>query len=358
MLPDAAPPAQVCPAPPDAPASAEAARAARLAGDYVSAYCALNTTLSREPTDADAWVELGFLNSVAGDADAARTAFLRALDLAPDYDDAKLGLAQLAYRSGDHRAARSWIDRISSERGDDPELRSLRRAINAAGAPRAVWRMDVFAAYSSLSDDLSPWREGSIAFSRRSGRSTIGLGVERVQRFGRHDTYGEVRFSRQFAHGVWGAAFGGSGNAIFKPKAALRFEYATPEDHDTRFETALSIARYEAGEVDTFSLRARRQVTSPLQLNAMGVLVRDETGELRNGYGVGAAWQAHSRLLVDASWVDAPESSEGVTVDVRSTTLGVTTEFANNFRVRVGIMREERDAFDRTELTVSLSRTF
>ena len=358
MLPDAAPPAQVCPASPDAPASVETARDARLRGDYDSAYCSLNTALNREPTSADAWVELGFLNSASGEADAARSAFLRALELAPDYDDAKLGLAQLAYRSGDRRAARMWIDRVSADRANDPELRSLQRAIDASETPRAIWRLDAFAAYSSLSNDLSPWRETSIAVSRRSSRSSVGLGIERVQRFGLHDTYGEVRFSRQFTHGVWGAAFGGSDDPIFKPKAAIRFEYATPEDRNTRFETALSIARYEAGQVDTFSLRARQQIAAPLQLNALGVLVRDEAGELRGGYGVGATWRASSRLLVDTSWVDAPESSEGVTIDVRTTTLGVTTEFANNLRVRVGIAREEREAFDRTEFAVSLSRTF
>lgn len=358
MLPDAVPPAQVCPASPDAPASVETARDARLRGDYDSAYCALDKALTREPTSADAWVELGFLNSVSGEVDAARAAFLRALELAPDYDDAKLGLAQLAYRSSDLRAARMWIDRISADRANDPELRSLRRALDASETPRAIWRLDAFAAYSSLSNDLSPWRETSIAVSRNSGRSSMSLGVERVQRFGLHDTYGEVRLTRQFAHGVWGAAFGGSSDPVFKPKAAIRFDYATPEDRDTRLETALSIARYEVGQVDTFSLRVRQQVAAPLQLNALGVLVRDEAGELRSGYGVGATWQARSLLLVDTSWVDAPESAEGVTVDVRTTTLGVATEFANNLRVRVAIMREERDAFDRTEFAVSFSRTF
>jgi YaiO family outer membrane protein len=358
MLADALPPAQVCPASPDAPASAEAARAARLSGDYDGAYCALERTLAREPRSADAWVELGFLNAVSGQTDAARDAFLRALEIAPDYDDAKLGLAQLAYRSGDLPAARMWIGRISPERTDDPELRALRRAAGAAGATRTTWRWDAFAAYSSLSNGGAPWREASLAASRRSGRSSVGLGVERVQRFGLHDTYGEVRFNRQFAHGAWGVALGGAGDPNFKPEAAIRFEYATPEFRDTTFETALTMARYPVGRVDTLSLRARRQVAAPLQLNAMGVLVRDETDQLRTGYGLGAAWRAHGRLFVDASWVDAPESSEGITIDVRATTLGVSAEFANAFRVRVGVAREGRSAFDRTELAVSLSRTF
>jgi YaiO family outer membrane protein len=303
-------------------------------------------------------VELGFLNSVVGQADAAREAFLRALEIAPDYDDAKLGLARLAYRSGDLPAARAWINRISARRSDDPELHSLRRAVDAAATPQATWRWDAVAGYSSLSDGLAPWREASIAMSRRSGRSSVGLGVERVQRFGRHDTYGEVRFNRRFSHGAWGVALGGASDPTVKPEAAIRFEYATPEDRAAKFETALTLARYPVGQVDTLSLRARRQIASPLQLNATGVLVRDETDEIRTGYGFGATWQAHRRLLIDASWVDAPESSEGVTIDVRAAILGVTAEFAGDVRVRVSVMREERDAFDRTEFAVSLSRTF
>jgi YaiO family outer membrane protein len=358
MLADSAPPAQVCAIAPDAPASVEEARAARFRGDYDSAHCALDRALAREPGDADAWVELGFLSSVTGETDAARLAFLRALEIAPDYDDAKLGLAHLAYRSGDVPVAQAWINRISAGRSNDRELRSLRRAIDAVGTPQVTWRWDTLAGYSSLSNGLAPWREASIAISRRSGRSSVGLSVERVQRFGLHDTYGEVRFSRQFSQGVWGIAFGGSSDPAFKPEAAIRFAYATPENRDTTFATALTLARYPVGQVDTLSLRATRQVAAPLQLNAVGILVRDETDELRTGYGLGAAWQAHRRLLVDVSWVDAPESSEGVTIDVRATTLGVTAKFADDFRLRVGVMREERDAFDRTEFAVSLSRTF
>ena len=358
MFSDTTPPAYLCPAPPETPSSVEAARAARLGGHYDSAYCTLARILAHEPRNADAWVELGFLNSISGQTDAACESFRRALEIAPDYDDAKLGLAQLAYRSGDAEAARFWLNRISEARSDDPEFRSLRRAVMAARTPQATWRWDAFAGYSSLSNGLAPWREASIAVTRHSSRSRIGLSLERVQRFNLHDTYGEIRFNRQFSQGAWGVAFGRSIDPNFKPEAAIRFEYATPDNRDATYETALTLARYRAGQVDTLSLRARRQVAAPLQVHALGVLVLDETDTLRAGYGFGAAWQAQSRLLIDASWVHAPESSEGVTVDVRSTTLGVTTELSSDFHVRLGVTREERDASDRSEFALTLSRTF
>jgi YaiO family outer membrane protein len=358
MLQDAVPPVLVCPAGPDASASVEAARAARLGGDYDNARCTLDRALARDPRSGDAWLELGYLNSMQGRNDAAREAFLRALEIAPDYDDAKLGLAQLAYRSSDLPAARTWLDRIGANGNDSEDVRSLRRAIGDAEKPGATWRWDIFGGYSALSGDLAPWREASVAVSRRDGRVIVGVALDHVQRFGLHDTYGEARLGWHAPYGAWGVAVGGSGDAVFKPEAAVRVEYATPEDRDTRFETALTLARYRVGQVDTLLLRARRQIAAPLNLNVLGVFVRDEADDFRAGYGLGAVWRAQDRLLVDAAWVDAPESSEGATIDVRSATLGVAATFRNDLRVRLGVMREERVAFDRTEVALSLSRTF
>lgn len=355
MLADA-PPAQICLVEHEAP-SIEAARAARLRGDYDRASRLLTCVLIEAPQSADAWVELGFVNLASDQGEEARAAFLRALETAPEYDDAKFGLALAAHRAGDAAGARTWLQRISADRANDPDVRSLQRAV-AAEAPRAAWRWDVFAAYSSLSNDLAPWREGSVAVTRRSGRSSAGLTLERVQRFGAADTLGELRFSRQFSAGTWGVALSGASGAHFRPEAAARFEYATREDRDTMFDAALTIARYRVGQVDQLALRARRQVVAPLQLSATGILVRDEMRELRSGYGVGAAWAIHGGIVADASWTDAPESSEGMTIDVRSTSFGLAADIRPNFRVRFGVTREERDAFDRSEFALSFTRTF
>lgn len=353
-----APPAQVCLVEHEA-VSIEAARAARLRGDYERADRLLVCILSATPESADAWVELGFVSSATGREEEARLAFARALEAAPDYDDAKFGLALLAYRSGDLAGARGWLQRMSAERAEDPDVRSLARAVATTGSPRtAVWRWDAFAAYSSLSNDLAPWREASIAVSRRNGRSAVGLMLERVQRFGLADTYGELRLNRQFSAGTWGVALGGAAGAHFRPEALVRFEYATREDRDTMFDAALTVARYRVGDVDRVSMHVRRQVAAPLQVGVTGILVRDETGGLRGGYGLGAVWNVRGGLVADASWTDAPESSEGVTIDVRSTSVGLAADIRPNLRVRFGVTREERDAFDRSEFALSISRTF
>lgn len=354
MLADA-PPAQVCVIEAEAP-SVQAARAARFAGDYPRASRLLACVLADNPQSADAWVELGFAESAAGRDEEAQAAFLRALEAAPDYDDAKFGLARLAYRAGDARAAQAWLDRMSAARAGDPEVISLRRAM--AAAPRAQWRWDAFLAYSSLSNDLAPWRDASLAVTRRSGRSSVGVTIERAQRFGASDVFGELRYSREFRAGTWGLAAGGASGAHFRPEAALRFEYATREDRAVAFGAALTLARYRVGQVDQLALRASRRVAQPLQLSITGILVRDETDQMRSGYGAGAVWSVNRWMVIDAAWVDAPESSEGVTIDVRSASVGVAADIRPNLRVRLGLTREERDAFDRSEFALSVTRTF
>lgn len=351
-----APPAQICVVEHEAP-SIEAARAARLRGDYDHALRLLACVLIETPQSADVWIEFGFAESASGrDADA-RTAFLRALEIAPDYDDAKLGLALIAHRAGDDESARSWLQLMSPARANDPEVRALRRAV-APATPPVIWRWDGSGAYSSLSNDLAPWREVSFAVTRRSGPASIGMSAERLERFGVTDVFGEVRYSRQVGQGVWGLALGGASGAHFRPETALRFEYATSEDQAVAFDAALTLARYRVGQVDRLVVRAHRQVAEPLRVSATGILVRDEKRDLRSGYAIGAKWTVREGVDIDASWADAPESSEGFTIDVRATSFGLSANLRPDVRVRFGVTREERDAFDRSEFSLSVTRTF
>jgi YaiO family outer membrane protein len=332
--------------------------AARLAGDFAAARCALERLLSSEPQNADAWVQLGLVHSASGDAPRARAAFLRALDIAPDYDDAKLGLARLAYRSGDLESARAWLQRINPARLGDPEIDAFRVSLEAMQAGRAVWRWDAFAAYSTLSEDLAPWREASWSVSRRKGASSVGAGVEYVERFDRSDIYGEVRLAWVIRGGTWGVALGGASGPNFKPEAAVRVEYATREDEDWVFGGSMTIARYRVGQIDRFGLRAERNLGDGVRVNAQAIAVRDEAEELRTGYGLGGAWRLDNRLELSLAWSDAPESSEGATIDVRSLGFAVAVDAASDLRLRVGILQEERDAFDRVEFAFSVARTF
>jgi YaiO family outer membrane protein len=334
------------------------ANAARLAGDLETARCELEALLRSEPENADAWVELGFVRSASGDAPGARAAFMQALEIAPDYDDARLGLAQLAYRSGDAEAARAWLRQIDQARRSDPEVAALAEAVSSSRARPGLWRADAAASYSTLSGDLDPWRETSWSLMRRDGDMWFGAGVDYAERFGASDVFGEVRLARSGNLGTWGLALGGAPDADFKPEASLRAEFATPEDGDWTFDGSVTLARYAVGTIDRLGLRGSRRLSESVRAVAQAVLVRDEFDELRAGYGVGAAWRAGGRLEFSVNWSDAPESSEGATIDVRSLGLGVAVDLAPGLRLRVGALQEERDAFDRLELSFAVARVF
>lgn len=334
----------------------EGARLARLAGDQATARCAIERVVSAEPQNADAWVQLGFVHSASGDEARARAAFLRALDISPDYDDAKFGLAQLAYRSGDVEGARVWLHRMDLTRRGDPDVDALRRSLSASQA--GLWGWDAVAAYSSLSQGLAPWREASWSVSRREATGSLGASLEYAQRFDLSDVFGEVRFARIIQGATWGVALGGASQAHFRPEAAARLEFATREDHDWAFNGAMTLARYGVGQIDQLSLRAFHNLDGSLRVHTLGVVVHDEVGEIRTGYGLGAAQRLNGNIELSFAWSDAPESSAGATIDVRSVALGVAADIMPNLRVRVGVLREERGAFNRSELSFAMTRTF
>jgi YaiO family outer membrane protein len=339
-------------------AALASANAARLTGDIAAAECMLEALLSVEPQNADAWVQLGLVRAASGDTAGSREAFQHALEIAPDYDDAKFGLAQLAYRSGDLAGARAWLQLIAPVRRHDPEIAAFAESLAASPVGRGVWRVDGFAAYSSLSDGLAPWREASLAVTRREGRDSVGIAVERATRFDSSDLYGELRAARAISGATWAIALGGASHPQFRPEALARVEFETREDAKWSFGGALTIARYGVGEINRLGLRATHMLRDDVRASVQAVVVRDEADALRTGYGIAAAWRVHERVELSAIWSDAPESSEGATVDVRSLGFGIAFDIASDLRVRVGGSREERDAFDRSELSIAVTRVF
>ncbi len=359
---DIPPPTVACPAPEAReagfPIALSQARRARLDGDFGGALCLTEAVLVLEPRSADAWLELGLAHSAMGHDEPAHEALLRALKIAPDYDDARLALARLAYRSGDTEGAQQWLSGIASARLDDEETSAFRQSLTASHHSNEAWRIDGFAAYSALTSDFAPWREASLSMVRRGGADTIGAKLEIADRFGDSDTFGEVQFARSTGGATWGVALGGAPDAHFKPEAAIRIDLSASTNADWLLDASFNVARYQIGQIVRLGLRAERYLSGDLRLSAQGIVVRDETDTLRTGYGLGGAWGLGDGAEVSLAWFDAPESSEGMTIDVRSISIGVAANISTDTRVRVTTLREERDAFDRLELSLAVTRTF
>lgn len=330
---------------------------ARRAGRFPAAVDILACVISLHPDDADAWFELGASKSALGARAEARQAYLRALDLAPANDDARIGLARLAWWDGDRAAAAGWLASVSAPRQSDPEVLDLQKSIASAPASTAVWRVDLGVAQSTLTQDLPDWKEARASFFRRDGGAGFGLALEYARRFEREDLYVEAQATRVAADITWSLALGGAPKADFRPEVSIRIG-AEKALGQWQLGGYLSRSEYAAGPVGKLDLRAVRALGASAQLFLQGGVVNDENGESHLGYGVGASWTPAAALTLDASWSDGVESSDGATADVRALNAGAAFDLTPQLRIRAGLSHEMRDAYDRTEASLSLARTF
>lgn len=332
-------------------------RAARLRGDFDDARSEIRSVLAAEPNNADVWLEMGLVSLAAGDDANAEAAFLRTLDIAPGYDDAKLGLARLAYRRGDLAQARTWLSNVSASRGDDADVEAMRALLAPHPHDGAAWRLDAMAAYSSLSNGLESWRETMVTISRREGVRSFGASLDHNDRFGQSDLYGEFSAALATQQGTWQLALGGAPDAHFMPRAAMRADFVGREHQHWSVDGTLSLARYKVGDVECLRAGLTRYV-SDWRVQARAIVVHDEVGRTRVGYGAGVVWGDDDAPQLSLSWTHAPESSEGATVDVQSVAVGVAFNVSDHVRLHIGGAWEERDAFDRSEVSLALTRTF
>ncbi len=337
-------------------ASVAAASQARRSGEFAKAALLAGCVLQVHPDEADAWFELGAAKYALGEKEEAQKAWMRTLDLAPANDDARLALARLTWADGDKAAARRWLASVSPVRRQGAEALELQAQLDSADQTPPVWRIDASVAQSSLTKGLPDWSEARVSAYRRHGSTGLGLAIEHARRFDREDTYFEAVATYAAGSVVWSLALGGTPEADFRPEQSVRLggdHYGAEWDMGAAF----SHAEYVAGQVDKVDVRLAREL-GPLRLQATGVAVHDETGRNRYGYGVGAVWKATSALAFDAGWSNAPESSDGLTVNVRSAVLGATINLSEGLRLRAGLAHEMRDAYDRTEISAGLARTF
>lgn len=348
---------------PDADALYAEAVRDRQGGRTDAAIDKLQAVLAQRPDDVDARLNLGLALLAANRLDEADAAFQGVLQRAPDYADAHAGRARVAQRRGDIAAARASAAQARALSPDDPEILALQGALNGGGGGSrpSGWRLDAGVSYSSLSKGLPSWSGGSIALGRKlDDRSSFGVAAEYSRRFGVSDTFFEARYDRRFGRGGAYVALGGTPDADHRPEVSLRAGGDLPVG---RSGFALTLdggaARYATGTVSTLqpgveqALFGGRLIVGGRWINTL-----DERDEYRSGYSLRATWEATPGLRLRAGWADAPESSDGVTVDVKAFSLGFDADLGERLTVRVDGVREERDAYDRDEIAVGFGWRF
>lgn len=304
--------------------------AARLAGRNAEAIRILEPLSRERANDADVWLNLGLVYMAEGRLDDADRALATARTLAPDYRDVKDAQARLA--------------RMRAE------------------PATPAWRLDAGASYSRLSAGLEPWRGAWLYLGRRMGANSVTFGVEHTDRFGRSDIYLEGQAARDF--GAWNGygAVGGTPDADHRPEVALKAGaglnggdigggWAARPGIDT------SWARYASGDVKSLQPRLTLE-HEMLALTGRWIATWDEFDEFRSGYSLNGELRVTDRWRLYAGWADAPESSEGVTIDVRAASLGVGVDLDERTAIRLDGTKEDRGPYDRDEVSVGLTRRF
>ncbi|HYC98398.1 YaiO family outer membrane beta-barrel protein [Brevundimonas sp.] len=328
----------------------------RLAGRPAEAVPKLEQVLAVRPDDVDARVNLGLALLALGRLDEAEAALVEVTRRAPTYVDAWVGLARIRQRRHDLPAARLAASEAARLAPGDAEVSALQASLE----PSPPWRLDVGAARSRLSGGLPDWTEARVSLSRRLGDGwSAGAAVEITERFDNTDVYLEARMDRAFDGGGLYLALGGAPDADYRPEIA--FAVGGHARLAPRIDATLdaSAARYPTGTV--IGLHPGLRATLPgdrIQLSARWINVRDENGVHRSGYSALARWQATDRVALRAGYADAPESSEGATVDVKAGNLGADLGVTDRLTLRIGLLSEDRDAYDREELSLGLGWRF
>ena len=349
---------------PDVPAVAQADptalyRAAvtdRHAGRPAEAVIKLRQVLAARPEDVDARLNLGLSLLALGELDEAENEFIGVLARAPAYADARLGLAWVAQRRGDVSRARQEALEAARVEPSDAEAAALVRALSTTDTAPPAWRIDATASRSKLSEGLPDWSEARIGLGRSWGDGWSGYAeAEATERFDDRDIYFEARLDRRWGrHGGY-ASVGGAPDARYRPEARLGSGgYFTLSDRLVATLDA-GVARYVTGSVTTFQPGANVQVVPGVwEISARWIVVRDELGELRDGYSAQSRWQATDRLALRLGYARAPETSEGFTVEVSAWSAGVDVNLTDLLVLRLGGVREDRGAYDRRELSLGL----
>lgn len=335
--------------------------ALRADGNLAGAAAAFEQATRKHPQDADAWLALGAAYASLRQFDRAEAALAEAGRISPDYLDVQVAQARLAYFREDFSGAETRIAQVLARAPRNTEALDLQAAILRAQADRHFrWRLDVSSNRGAYSRGIQDSSGATVGLSRSfAGRRYAAASLEYVRQFGITDTFYEVELGR----GAQYLAFGGTPHADFRPEWRARLglgevSRALGKDWTARLGAEASWASYAVGPV-----RGLHPVLTLAHGDTVSIAVRwinilDEREQYRSGYALRGAWRPAPRVTLTAAWSQAPESSDGRTVSVRSPGLGLAVDVSEALTVRLDAVREERKAYDRDQLSLGLTHRF
>jgi YaiO family outer membrane protein len=380
---------------------------ARRAGRFTEAVEKLREAARLQPNNADVQVELGLALTPIKKFGEAEKALRRALEIAPTYLDAKLGLARITFFRGRFEAARKAASEVASARKDDKDAKALvaqidkaiagRKAERAAAerrarerreqarrvaqraavkpeskepslAPTYRWRFDLDGSLSKLTGGRSDWREANarLGYEIAPG-TTMSTAIQAANRFNVSNTYFEGRLDHKTPDGLTGYVYAGATpNALYLPEwaagaggTARLYQQkglfaATVLTLDTRY------AEYVVGPVRTLTPGIDQYLfDGKFWIGGRWINVVDENGRYRQGYLVRGDLMLRDDLRVFLGYSDAPETTDGRTVQTQSLFGGIVYDVTQSAAVRFSVEYERRlQLFDRTAFTLGTTYKF
>lgn len=341
--------------------SYEAAVQARLNGDAVRAVALLEPLVAADPANADAQLQLGLALLALDRLDDAERAFRAVLAIAPGYDDARIGLARVAQRRGDRVAALRELEQVDVA---SREAEALRGQLAAPGAIAARWQFDVEGSYSTFDGPQSDWREAAIQlYHRPSAETAIGGRIEYARRFGLDDVYGEMTVQRTLSDRARAyVSIGAAANPDFRPEWQIGLGGSLRVRDGTNV-TVLTLdtrqARFANGDVQSVTPGIEQYIGGRAWLTARWINLFDEEGTHRTGYLLRGDGQVTDRLRLFTGYSDAPDTDEGVVVEVRSLFGGLNYDLDSRMTLRASLTHEDRaTGSDRTQFGLGLGFRF
>lgn len=197
-----------------------------------------------------------------------------------------------------------------------------------------------------------------------SDRVTLGAAIEPSWRFSRFDLYAEGAVEVELSEAVSvNARLGGTPDADFRPQWQLGLG-ARARLTGKRNATIATIdarqARFAAGSVQTLSPGIEQYlVDGRVWITAQWINLFDETGRHRAGWLARGDVLATDRLRLFSGYADAPDTSEGRTVDVRGVFVGAAYGVNDTLELRGSLSREHRwIGADRHSVSVGLGLRF
>lgn len=341
---------------PDAATWLEQGRLARREGRFDEAIIALEAAARAQPDDADILLELGLAYYASGRLGEAEQRLDRAQSLAPTYRDVTLARARVALARGRPAQARTLAAPLADV--GDAEAADIVRNAAEIRLPR-VERLDIWGGHSTL-DGLDDWTSFGVGVGGRIAPNWSGwANIEHTRRFGLVDVYAEAGVERGFSGGSAWVSLGGAPDADYRAEVSLATGGRVNLGQDGVAAVAdIRFSRYPAGEI----LAVRPGLIwekADWTLEARWIHLNDETGAGRDGWMARGEIGLGPRTRLDAVVSDAPETSDGFTVDIRAYGFGIRQALTDDLTVRLGYVHEDRGLFpNRDEVAMSLTRRF